>query len=311
VATPDGVEREIAAGAVVLGAGGFQANTEMRTRYLGKGWDLAKVRGTRYNTGDGIQAALDAGAIAWGNWSGAHACEWDFNAPAFGDRVIGDGFQKHSYPFGIMVNAEGRRFIDEGADFRNYTYAKYGQVILAQPGQFAWQIFDRQVAHLLRDEYRIKEATKVTAKSLEELAGKLAGVNPERFLEEMAAYNDAVTVDVPFNPNLKDGRRTRGLAVDKTNWANRIAEPPFEAYQVTCGVTFTFGGVRITPDAEVVAADRPTVPGLYACGELVGGIFYVNYPGGSGLTNGAVFGRQAGRGAAEFAVSRRSSAGAR
>src|SRR5437016_3482623 len=124
--------RDVRAKAVVLAAGGFQANPEWRTRYLGPGWDLAKVRGTRFNTGDAILMALNAGAAPVGNWSGCHAVAWDRNAPEFGDLTVGDQFQKHSYPWGIYINAEGRRFVDEGADFRNYTYAKYGRVILNQ-----------------------------------------------------------------------------------------------------------------------------------------------------------------------------------
>jgi tricarballylate dehydrogenase len=116
----------LAARAVVIASGGFEANVEWRTRYLGPGWDLAKVRGTRFNTGDGIRMALEIGAMPFGNWSGCHAVGWDRNAPEFGDLAVGDGFQKHSYPFGIMVNGARRRFVDEGADFRNYTYAKYG-----------------------------------------------------------------------------------------------------------------------------------------------------------------------------------------
>ncbi|GAA5165226.1 FAD-dependent tricarballylate dehydrogenase TcuA [Pseudonocardia eucalypti] len=294
----NGHTREEAADAVVLASGGFQANTEMRTRYLGPGWDLAKVRGTRYNTGDGIRMALDAGASPAGHWSGCHAVGWDRNAPEFGDLKVGDGFQKHSYPWGIMVNADGRRFVDEGADFRNYTYAKYGRRILEQPGQFAWQVFDQQVTPLLRDEYRIREVTKVTAPTLEALAGKLDGVDPDGFLREVAAYNAAVDTDTPFNPNVKDGRATTALAVDKTNWANRIEQGPFEAYAVTCGITFTFGGLRIDTDARVLDTDLRPIPGLFAAGELVGGLFYFNYPGGTGLTNGAVFGRIAGHSAA-------------
>ena len=294
----DGQRVEVRAGAVVLASGGFQANAEWRTRYLGPGWDLAKVRGTRFDTGDGIRMALEADAMPYGNWSGAHAVSWELNAPAFGDLAVGDGFQKHSYPFGIMVNAEGRRFVDEGADFRNYTYAKYGHVVLAQPGQFAWQVFDQKVTHLLRDEYRIRQVTKVTANSIPELAKKLDGVDPEQFRRTVEEYNAAVRQDVPFNPNVKDHRCTEGLAVPKSNWANTLDQPPYEAYAVTCGITFTFGGLRITPRAEVVDTENIPIPGLYACGELVGGIFYFNYPGGSGLTNGAVFGRIAGTSAA-------------
>src|SRR5207237_2467187 len=164
---------DVPATAVVLASGGFEANAEWRTRYLGPGWDLAKVRGTRFNTGGGIAMALEIGASPCGNWSGCHAVGWDRNAPEFGDLAVGDNFQKHSYPFGVMVNALGKRFVDEGADFRNYTYAKYGREILAQPHQFAWQVFDSKVTHLLRDEYRIKQVTRVRATTLEELAEKL------------------------------------------------------------------------------------------------------------------------------------------
>lgn len=295
----NGELHDLAARAVVIASGGFEANPEMRTRYLGPGWELAKVRGTRFNTGDGIKMALDIGASPFGNWSGCHAVGWDYNAPEFGDLTVGDNFQKHSYPWGVMVNAHGRRFVDEGADFRNYTYAKYGRVILEQPDQFAWQIFDRKVVHLLRDEYRIRRVTKVSAPSLEELAGKLEGVDPRAFLEEIRAYNAAVRTDIPFDANVKDGRCTEGLAVRKSNWANTIDEGPFEAYQVTCGITFTFGGLRIDPDtAQVLDTDMAPIPGLYAAGELVGGLFYFNYPGGTGLMSGSVFGRMAGNGVA-------------
>jgi tricarballylate dehydrogenase len=296
-----GKTRQIQSKAVVLAAGGFQANTEMRTRYLGPLWELAKVRGTRFNTGDGIKMALDVGAQPIGNWSGCHAVAWERNAPEFGDLAVGDQFQKHSYPWGIYINAEGKRFVDEGADFRNYTYAKYGRVILHQPQQFAWQIFDAKVKGQLRDEYRIKQVTKVVANTLEELVGKLDDVNAEQALKEIKAYNAAVRQDIPFNPNVKDGRRTEGLAVNKSNWANTLDTPPYEAYAVTCGITFSFGGLRINTDAQVINADGEPIPGLYAAGELVGGIFYFNYPGGSGLTNGAVFGKIAGASAARSA----------
>jgi tricarballylate dehydrogenase len=294
----DGRTSEIRAKSVILASGGFEANAEWRTRYLGPNWDLAKVRGTRFNTGDGIRMALEAGALPYGNWSGCHAVGWDRNAPEFGDLAVGDGFQKHSYPFGIMLNAKGQRFVDEGADFRNYTYAKYGRVILEQPGQFAWQIFDDKVKHLLRDEYRIKQVTKVTANSLEELVSKLDDVDAGAALAEIRRYNEAVNIAAPFNPNIKDGRNTRGLAVPKSNWANTIDTQPFLAFAVTTGITFTFGGLRITRDAQVIDSDGKPMRGLYAAGELVGGLFYFNYPGGTGLMSGAVFGKIAGTSAA-------------
>ena len=287
--------------AVVLAAGGFEANGEWRTRYLGPGWDLAKVRGTRFNTGDGIRMALDIGAMPWGHWSGCHAVAWDRNAPDFGDPAVGDGFQKHSYPLGIIVNTEGRRFVDEGADFRNYTYAKYGRAILAQPAQVAWQVFDAKVTPLLRDEYRIKQCTRVRADTLEELAAAMEGIDAASFLGEVGTFNGAVRDQAPFNPAIRDGRGTVGLPVAKSNWANRLDVPPYEAYQVTCGITFTFGGLRVDAAARVIDTEDVAIPGLFAAGELVGGLFYFNYPGGSGLTSGSVFGRVAGAGAAAHA----------
>ena len=177
-----------------------------------------------------------------------------------------------------------------------------GRAVLEQPGQFAWQVFDAKADRLLRDEYRIRQATRVEADTLEALAGKLEGVDARRFLETARAFNAAVATDVSFDPTVKDGRGTRGLAVPKSNWANPLDAPPFKAFAVTCGITFTFGGIAIAPDARVVDAEGAPIPGLYAAGELVGGLFYFNYPGGTGLTSGAVFGRRAGEAAAGFAA---------
>lgn len=286
--------------AIVLASGGFEANTEWRTRYLGPGWDLAKVRGTRFNTGDGIRMALDIGAMPFGNWSGCHAVGWDRNAPPFGDLAVGDGFQKHSYPFGIMLNARGERFVDEGADFRNFTYAKYGRAILEQPGQVAWQIFDAKVAHLLRDEYRLRQVTRFRAGTLPDLVAAIEDIDKARALDTIAAFNEAVQIDIAFNPNIKDGR---SAAVDppKSNWANILDTPPFEAYAVTCGITFTFGGLQINTEGAVQDCEGRSILGLYAAGEIVGGLFYFNYPGGTGLMSGAVFGRLAGQSAGAYA----------
>ncbi len=295
---------DVESSAVVLAAGGFQANAEWRTRYLGPGWDLAKVRGTRFNTGDGIAMALDIGAMPYGNWSGAHAVAWDYNAPEFGDLAVGDGFQKHSYPFAIVLNQDGQRFVDEGADFRNYTYARYGREVLRQPGQFAWQVFDARVAHLLRPEYRIRQVTRARAATLEELCAKLEDVDAQAACATIRAFNAAVRSDIPFDPNVKDGRGTRGLVPEKSNWANPIDTPPFEAYAVTCGITFTFGGLRVDTSGRVLDEDLEPLPGLHAAGELVGGLFYFNYPGGAGLTAGAVLGRIAGATAAAHAAAR-------
>jgi len=297
----NGVEEELRSKAVVLASGGFEANREWRTRYLGPGWDMAKVRGTRYNTGDGIRMALDIGAQAYGQWSGCHSVSWERYAPDFGDLDRPIVASRNGYPFSIMVNAEGKRFIDEGADFRNYTYAKYGRVVLQQPGSYAWHVFDAQVEHLLHDEYRSKGTTKVQADTLEELVARMEDVHPGEFLRTVREYNAAIKRSAPFNPNTKDGRCTDGLAINKSNWANAIEKPPYSAYAVTCGITFTFGGLKIDTTTRVLdIADAP-LTGLYAAGELVGGLFYFNYPGSSGLMAGSVFGRIAGREAASHA----------
>jgi tricarballylate dehydrogenase len=299
VRTPNGTET-ITAGAVVLAAGGFEANPEMRTRYLGPNWELARVRGTPYNTGDGIRMAIDIGALPWGHWSGCHSVQWDLNAPWHGDRKVGDNFQKHSYPVGIIVNLRGERFVDEGADFRNYTYVKYGRAVIGQPRRTAFQIFDQKVVDILREEYRIREVTKAEADTFEELARKLE-IDVPGFVKTMNDFNAAVMKDVPFNPAVKDGKGTRGLAVPKSNWAQPLDTPPYVGYAVTTGITFTFGGLKIDDGARVIDCEQRAIPGLFAAGELVGGLFYHNYPGGAGLMAGAVFGRIAGRSAAHAA----------
>jgi tricarballylate dehydrogenase len=301
-ATIDGATHEFRAGAVVLACGGFEANAEMRARYLGPNWDLAKVRGSRYNTGDGLMMAFALGAQPYGHWSGCHSVAWEQNASDFGDLTLTPQFQRHNYPFAVVVNSEGKRFFDEGADFRNYTYAKYGRAVLQQPGQVAWQIFDSKTEHLLRDEYRTRAVTKVRADTLKELAAKLTEVNSDQLLRTLEEFNKAVREDRPFNPNIKDGRSADGLEVPRSNWAVKLDTPPFTAYGVTCGITFTFGGVKIDDRAQVLDVNEHLIPGLFAAGEMVGGIFYHNYPGASGLTSGAVFGRLAGASAAQSAV---------
>src|SRR5215468_1138353 len=301
VAERDGEPIELRAGAVVLACGSFESNPEMRARYLGANWELAKSRGTRFNMGAGLTMALAVGARPYGNWSGCHSVAWDINAPPYGDLTVGDQFQKHNYPFGLLINAKGERYVDEGANFHSHTYAKYGGEIMRLPGMFAWQVFDAKVSHLLRSEYRIRRVTKAEAGTLEELAGKLNGVDASGFLRTVKEFNASCRTDTPFNPNILDGRRTHGLAIDKTNWANPLDTPPFHAYHVTTGVTFTFGGLKISPQAEVEDLYGRVIPGLYAAGEIVGGLFYHNYASGTGLMSGATFGRLAGRSAAAFA----------
>ncbi|MEZ5852380.1 MAG: FAD-dependent tricarballylate dehydrogenase TcuA [Hyphomicrobiaceae bacterium] len=298
VRDPDGYH-ELTCKAVVLACGGFESNPEMRVRYLGQGWDLARVRGTRHNTGDGIRMALEIGAVPFGNWSGCHSVGWDISAPPFGDRWILDNFQKHSYPLGIMVNLDGKRFVDEGEDYRNLTYVKFGKAIMGQPHRTAVQIFDQKTVHRLRDEYRIKQVTKVEADTIAGLAEQLE-ISAEALTATVDAYNKACQPG-QYNPSILDGVTTKGIAPPKTNWALPIDKPPFVAYVTTTGVSFTFGGLKIDEKNAVQDLADRAIPGLFAAGELVGGLFYENYPGGTGLMSGSVFGRRAGTHASQYA----------
>ncbi|KAF1991030.1 FAD/NAD(P)-binding domain-containing protein [Aulographum hederae CBS 113979] len=314
-----GREVTIKTGALVLAAGGFESNPRMRAQYLGPGWDLAKVRGTPYNTGDVLETAIrDVRAKQAGNWSACHSVAWDANAPAHaGDQVASNEFTKSGYPLGLMFNTSGARFVDEGVDMRNYTYAKFGRAILAQPSQTAFQVWDQRMIPWLRDEeYRPERVRRIMADSIPELAEKLVEVgleDRERFVENMEEYNQAVYAFQKENPvkkwdpAVRDGNstqsKTKRLALGKTNWALPLDKSPFLAVHVTCGITFTFGGIAINPEtAQVISsATDSEVGNLFCCGEMVGGLFYENYPGGSGLTSGAVFGRRAGAAAAEAA----------
>jgi tricarballylate dehydrogenase len=258
---------------------------------------LAKVRGSRFNSGEAIRAALEAGAQPFGHWSGAHAVAWDLNAPPFGNRAITDLYQKHSYPYGLIVNVNAERFVDEGADVRNYTYAKYGRAILQQPMRVAFQLFDQKAVPLLRDEYRIRQVTKAEADTFEDL-GEQLGVDGAALARTVDQYNAACVVG-DYNPSILDGVHTEGIDPPKSNWALPLDSPPYVGFAVTCGITFTFGGLKINPrSGQVQDSEERPMPGLYAAGELVGGLFYNNYAGGSGLMAGAVFGRIAGRAAA-------------
>ena len=295
--TPEG-RKEFRCKAVVLACGGFEANPEMRARYLGPGWDLVKVRGTRFNTGDGIRMALESGAMPFGHWSGCHASVIDADAPDV--EAATRESSRYSYPFSIMVNREGERFVDEGEDLQVYTYAKTGRRILEQPGSLAYQIFDQKTVSLLRSPY--SNSRPVIAQSIEELAESLA-IDGERLKRNIENFNRAAQ-DGEFDPSGRDGKSTRGILPAKSNWAVPLESPPFYAYAVTCGITFTYGGCRIDEQGRVLTTEGHSIPGLWAAGELTGGFFYHNYPSGSGLTRGAVTGRVAGLAAARYVKGR-------
>jgi tricarballylate dehydrogenase len=279
---------------VVLAAGGFEADPAARRRHLGAGWEHAKVRGTPHNTGEMLDAALRIGAARAGDWASAHSVQWDaWCEHNESNRRLTNRLTRQSYPLGIIVNRDGQRFVDEGADFRNYTYAKYGRLILEQPGSVAFQIFDARLRPMLRaEEYDMPGVSVAVADTIAGLAEQV-GVDLRRLSATVAAYNASIDTTRPFDPTIKDGRRA-DVVPPKSNWASALDVPPFHAYPVTCGITFTFGGLRGDTDGRVLDDHGRPIPGLFVCGEMLGGLFSDNYPGGTGLAAGMVFGRRAG-----------------
>ena len=199
-----------------------------------------------------------------------------------------------------MINQDGNRFVDEGENFRNYTYAQFGRRVLEQPDQKAWQIFDSKVTSLLYDEYHFEEAHYQEADSIEALVEKMPGLDQNNAIKTIQEFNAACGPTDYFDPTALDGLATTGLALPKSNWSQPLSTSPFRAYPVTGGITFTYGGLKVSCDGAVMKNSSDSIRGLFACGELVGGVFYNGYPGGSGLTSGLVFGRRAGYGAAAF-----------
>lgn len=293
---------ELRAAAVVLACGGFEANTDLRIEHLGAVWEHARVRGTPLNTGDGLRVAFELGAARHGVYENCHATPMDLHMVENGNLDLPPferkNYRKICYFLGVMINAEGRRFVDEGQNFRNYTYAQFGRSILEQPGGFAWQLFDAKVDDLLYGEYRFHDAHFVESDTLTGLIGQLAGVDQDQARRTIDDFNAAVDDSAPFEPTILDGRAAVGLEPPRSNWAQRLDTPTFRAYPVTGGITFTYGGLRVDAEGRVLRNDATPIAGLHACGELVGGVFVAGYPGGSGLTSGAVFGRRAGLGAA-------------
>lgn len=300
VRTPAGAD-EVPAGSVILASGGFEANAEMRARYLGTGWDRVRVRGTRFNTGETLRMALDLGAKPVGHWQGCHATPIAGDAPHVGDLKLTDMTNRLSYPYSIMVNAQGRRFVDEGEDTGGYTYAKTGRAILTQPGNIAYQIFDTKTVHLL--EKRYSTSRPIAGDTIDEIAGKTS-VPVDALRQTVEEFNAAVQPG-DFKPGVKDGVGTTGLEPPKSNWALPIDSPPYSVYPVACGITFTFGGLQVDSQARVIDTEDNAIPGLYATGEITGDFFYHNYPGGTGLMRGAVFGRISGANAAAEAQGKR------
>jgi len=287
----DGIRTLFEASGVILAAGDYGSSKEKRTRYYGPGYGNMKVRGSRYNTGEAIEATVDVGAKTDGEWGDAHMAIIDAgSADVEGGITRIDGYQ-----YGVMINHNGERFIDEGEDSRAHTYAKFGRRIFEQPYHEAFIIVDPKTVD---DVAHMGPSRPVTGDSIESLANRLNIENVDRTVETIERFNEACDPG-EYKPDELDGNRATGIEPMKSNWALPIDDPPFTGYPVTGGMTFGFGGVAITPDAEVLDTRDEPIPGLFAAGNATGGLFYNNYPGGTGLTNAAVFGKIA----AETAVS--------
>jgi tricarballylate dehydrogenase len=279
----DGVLTRFTGEAVILAAGDYGSSTEKRTRYYGPGYGNMKVRGSRYNTGEAVEATVDIGAKTAGEWGDAHMAIIDTGSPD----VEGGITRIDGYQYGVIVNHDGERFVDEGEDSRAQTYAKFGRRIFEQPYHEAFIIVDStvvdEVAHM-------GPSRPITGDTIRSLAQRLDIENVEAAVETIEAFNAACDPG-EFDPNRLDGNRTTGIDPRKSNWALPLNDPPYTGYPVTGGMTFGFGGVAISPDAEVLDTRDEPIPRLYAAGNSTGGLFYNNYPGGTGLTNAAVYGK--------------------
>lgn len=295
--TGKGETVSLSAKAIVLGSGGFESSKLLREKYMGRDYGRAKVRGTKYNTGEVLGAALSSGAAPYGDFSDCHATPIDARSPVFGKIELTDKTARYSWMYGILVNKEGKRFVDEGLDFGDLLYAKLGKIIIKQPDSVAYQLFDKKMVPLL--EKRYSSFPPINGESLDEFKGKL-DLDIDSFKKTWQEFNEHVLGNVTFNSGIKDGLRTRGLNPDKSNWAQKLDTKPFTVYPVTGGITFTFGGLKIDASARVLNKKNEPIEGLFATGEITGGFFYNNYPAGSGLVRGAVFGKIAGYEAAKL-----------
>lgn len=277
-------------GAVVLCAGTFVANPEKRVRYFGRDSDVCIIRGSRYNTGEALDAALSSGAQSHGPWGSAHQVMNDERAPKVeGGRTRIDGYQ-----YGLILNENGDRFVDEGEDIRRKTYVKVGNALFDQPGNRGYVIFDSKVADYVSSQTGMPPTE---ADSLEGLMAELEIRDGKSARETVEQFN-AAAGDGEFDPTTLDGLGTNGVSPQKSNWAVPIDEPPFYCFSVVPGLTFAYGGLKVNSESEVLDNQDEPIPGMWAAGNITAGLFYGNYAGGTALTYGVTFGRIAGRNAA-------------
>ncbi len=294
---PDGITDIMASGGVILACGGFQANVQMRVAHLGRFADSLILRGSRYNTGDGINMAMAAGAQPAGQWGDYHSAVLDARSPKIECGVTA----LYNYQMGIFVDKDGRRFLDEGEDFRDHTYVKFSKFIVEQAGGEAWCLFDQQAYQ--REEFARAwrpVGPPLQADTLRELAEQM-DVPRENLLDTIGNFNAAIQPG-EYDLDRLDGKRTSGITPAKSNWALPLDKPPYIAIPVTGGITFTFGGLKCDTTARVIDTRGQVMEGLYVAGEPMGEIFYYNYPGASSVIRGAVYGRIAARDASGRAV---------
>lgn len=281
----DGERVEVRARALVAAAGGFEANLE----WLREAWGDAAlnflVRGTPYNKGAVLKMLLNSTAEPVGDATQCHCVAIDGRAPKFDGGIV---TRLDCLPLGIVVNKSGQRFYDEGEDLWPKRYAIWGRLVAQQQDQLAWSIIDAKAA----GRFMPSVFPPVEADTIDDLAVKL-GLHPESLSATVREFNAAVYPGA-FDHSLLDGCRTRGLAPDKTNWAQKLDSPPYLAYPLRPGITFTYLGVKVDKRAALPGFDN-----VFAAGEIMAGnILGQGYLAGFGMTIGTVFGRIAGREAA-------------
>ena len=283
---------EFRAPSVVLASGGFEGNPEMLTHYLGPRARYIRpvARGGYYNKGEGIRMALRIGAAACGDYGSFHAEPLDPRSGATEPVVL-------VFNYGILVDKNGRRFVNEAPATVDATYEAITRIIFEQPDGIAYCILDSRIDDVPNWKRSVRsDQPPIAAATLAELAGKL-GIDADELAATVEAYNAACPADT-FKPLELDGLATKpGYAPRKTNWARRIDKPPFLAFPIICGNCFTFGGLKVDTHARVINADGAAIPGLYAAGETIG-LYYGTYAGATSVLRGAVFGRIAGSHAA-------------
>src|SRR3981081_1843837 len=277
----------------VAAAGGFEANIEWLKQYWGEAANNFLIRGTPYNRGSILKMLLDSGGQDVGDPKQCHAVAIDARAPKFDGGII---TRHDSVVFGIVVNKRAVRFYDEGEDIWPKRYAIWGRLVAAQPDQIAYIIFDSTVI----TSFMPTLFPPIGAPTIAELAGKLE-LDPVALEKTIADFNAAVRPGT-FDHTILDDCRTEGVSPPKTHWARKIDAPPYLAYPVRPGITFTYLGTRVNKQSRMVMKDGKPSANMFAAGEIMAGnVLGKGYAAGIGMTIGSVFGRVAGREAAKNA----------